>query len=83
MNLTKLKKIVTRMVAVFVEKGLDVLGAGAIAGVALYQSVFMAGVLGVAIVLKSLAKAYIADGDLSDAEIDAAFAESQTTSKKK
>jgi hypothetical protein len=82
MNLTKIKKILTRMLAVFVEKGLDVLGAGAIAGVALYQSVFMAGVLGVAVVLKSLAKSYIADGDLSDDDVEAAFAEVQNTKKK-
>jgi len=83
MDLTKIKKIVARMVAVFIEKGLDVLGAGALAGVAVYQSVFMAGILGVAIVLKSLARAYIADGNISDAEIEAAFDEALKPSKKK
>lgn len=83
MNLEKIKKIAARMVAVFIERGLDVLGAGALAGVAVYQSVFMAGILGVAVVLKSLAKAYIADGNISDEEIEAAFAEAQKTSKKK
>lgn len=83
MDLTKIKKILARMVAVFIEKGLDVLGAGALAGVAVYQSVFMAGILGVAIVLKALAKAYIADGNISDDEIEQAFAETQKNTKKK
>jgi len=83
MDLIKLKKIVARMVAVFIERGLDVLGAGALAGVAVFQSVFMAGILGVAVVLKALAKSYIADGNISDDEIEAAFAEAQTPKKTK
>lgn len=83
MDLTRIKRILARMLAVFIERGLDVLGAGALAGVAVFQSVFMAGILGVAIVAKSLARAYIADGNISDAEEEAAFQEALTTSKKK
>lgn len=71
------------MLAVFVERGLDVLGAGALAGVAVFQSVFMAGILGVAVVLKSLARAYIADGHISDADEEAAFQEVLKQTKKK
>lgn len=83
MDLTRIKRILTRMLAVFIERGLDVLGAGALAGVAVFQSVFMAGILGIAVVLKSLARAYIADGHISDADEEAAFKEALKPSKTK
>lgn len=83
MDLTRIKRIFARMVAVFVERGLDVLGAGALAGVAVFQSVFMAGILGIAVVLKSLARAYIVDGHISDADEEEAFKEALKPAKKK
>jgi hypothetical protein len=49
------------------------IGAGSIIGVELWKSASMAAILGVAIVLEGLARAYIADGKLSEAEIDEAF----------
>lgn len=65
--------IFTRMIAVFVISALGVLGAGAIAGVDVFQALAMAGLLGVARVLEDLAKSYLHDGKLTQAEINAAF----------
>jgi hypothetical protein len=65
--------IFARMVAVFVISALGVLGAGAIAGVEVLQAVLMAGLLGVARVLEDLAKSFLQDGKLTQAEINAAF----------
>jgi hypothetical protein len=65
--------IFARMVAVFIISALGVLGAGALAGVEVLQAVIMAGLLGVARVLEDLAKSFLQDGKLTDAEINAAF----------
>lgn len=65
--------IFARMVAVFVISALGVLGAGAVASVSVGQAVAMAGLLGVARVLEDLAKSFLQDGKLTQAEIDAAF----------
>ena len=63
-----------RIVATFAASGLGVIGAGAIAGVPLYKAVFMAGIAGVAMVVEGLSRAFLDDGKLSVAEINAVFA---------
>lgn len=68
-----LKNISLRILAVFTASALGVIGAGAIAGVELWKAAFMAGIGGVATVVESLAKAFIADGELSLSEINDAF----------
>ena len=65
--------IFARMVAVFIISALGVLGAGALAGVEVLQAVIMAGLLGVARVLEDLAKSFLQDGKLTQAEINSAF----------
>ena len=70
----KTKMIVSRVIAVFAASGLSVVGAGSIVGIELTQAVTLAGALGVATVLEALARAYLADGKLTTAEIDQAFA---------
>jgi len=70
----KTKMIVSRVIAVFAASGLSVIGAGSIVGIELTQAVTLAGALGVATVLEALARAYLADGKLTTAEIDEAFA---------
>jgi hypothetical protein len=70
----KTKMIVSRVIAVFAASGLSVIGAGSIVGIELTQAVTLAGALGVATVLEALARAYLADGKLTTAEIDQAFA---------
>jgi hypothetical protein len=67
------KQILLRILAVFGASGLSVVGAGAIAGVDLWKAVLMAGVGGVATVVEGLARAYMDDGKLDAAEIDAVF----------
>ena len=49
------------------------IGAGTIIGVELWKSASMAAILGVAVVLEALARAYIVDGKLDDAEINESF----------
>lgn len=73
-QLEKTKMIFSRVIAVFAASGLSVIGAGSIVGIGLAQAVLLAGALGVATVLEALARAYLADGKLTTAEIDEAFA---------
>ena len=68
-----MKNVILRIVAVFAASGLSVIGAGAIANVPLWKACFMAGMAGVATVVEGLARAFLDDGKLSAAEINAAF----------
>ena len=70
----QVKNIVMRIVATFAASGLGVIGAGAIAGVPLWKACFMAGIAGVAVVIEGLSRAFLDDGKLSVAEINAVFA---------
>ena len=81
----KTADILKRVVAVFAASGLSVIGAGAIAGVELWQAVLMAGISGVATVVEALSRAFLADGKLSQEEIDGIFskAESKVAAKKR
>ena len=69
----QVKDIITRMVAVVVASVMGTIGAGSIIGVELWKSASMAAILGVAIVLEGLARAYITDGKLSEDEINDSF----------
>lgn len=73
MSAKKIKQITTRILAVFSASGLSVIGAGTLAGVELWQAVFMAGIGGVATVVEGLSRAYLDDGKLSQEEIDQVF----------
>jgi len=68
-----LKNVIMRIIAVFAASGLGVIGAGAIADVPLLKAIFMAGIAGVATVVEGLARAFLDDGKLSAAEINAVF----------
>jgi hypothetical protein len=72
-QLEKTKMIISRIIAVFAASGLSVVGAGSLVGIELWQSASLAGALGVATVCEALARAYLADGKLTTAEIDQAF----------
>lgn len=67
-------QIVKRILAVFATTALPVLGAGSIVGVDVAKAALMAGIGGVATVVEKLARAYVQDGDLSEEDINAAFA---------
>lgn len=69
----QIKNIILRIVATFAASGLGVVGAGAIAGIPLWKAIFMAGIGGVATVIEGLSRAFLDDGKLSLAEIDAVF----------
>lgn len=62
-----------RILATFAASGLGVIGAGAIAGVSMWKSMFMAGIAGVAVVVEGIARAFLDDGKISKAEIDQVF----------
>jgi hypothetical protein len=70
---TNIWNIFLRIVAVFAASGLSVIGAGAVVGISTATAVTMAGLLGVATVIERLARAFLDDGKLSAAEINAAF----------
>ena len=68
-----------RIVATFVASALGVIGAGSVAGslsgvdIPMWFSAVMGGVMAVAKVVELLSLAFLEDGKLSRAEIDAAF----------
>lgn len=65
-----------RIIATFVASALGVIGAGAIGGVPIWAAATMGGILAVAKVVELLALAFLEDGRLTRAEIDAAFRQS-------
>jgi hypothetical protein len=69
----QVKEILFRMVAVVVASVMGTIGAGAIMGIELWKSASMAAILGVAIVLEGLARAYMTDGVLNEDEINDSF----------
>ena len=73
MNRQIFANILMRIVATFAASGLGVIGAGTIAGVPVWKSVFMAGIAGVATVIEGLSRAFLDDGKLTAKEINAVF----------
>lgn len=67
-----------RIIATFVASALGVIGAGAVMGVDLWLAMAMGGILAVARVIERLSVAFLEDGRLTRAEINAAFAPSMT-----
>lgn len=71
--------VLMRIVATFVASALGVIGAGTVAGsmsgvnIPIWFSAVMGGVMAVAKVVELLSLAFLEDGKLSRAEIDAAF----------
>lgn len=62
-----------RIVAVFASSGLSVIGAGSLFGLDVITAAMMAGLLGVATVVESLARSFLDDGRLTSTEINEAF----------
>jgi hypothetical protein len=69
----KTKNILLRMLAVFAASSLSVVGASAVAGVEPTKAILIAGIGGVAVVIEGLARAFLKDGKLDDAEINDIF----------
>jgi hypothetical protein len=61
------------MVAVFAASSLSVVGASAVAGVEPIKAIMIAGIGGVAVVIEGLARAFLRDGKLDEAEINDIF----------
>ena len=72
-NLQLFSNVLLRIVATFAASGLGVIGAGALAGVPLWEACFMAGIAGVAFVVEGLARSFLDDGKLSLDEINNVF----------
>lgn len=67
------RNIVLRIFAVFIASALSVIGAGAIAGISIVQSMMVAGLAGVATVVEGLARAFLNDGELDEDEVNSVF----------
>lgn len=65
--------VILRIIATFVANALAVVGAGSIVGVELWLAAAMGGILAVFKVIELLALAFLEDGKLTEAEINAAF----------
>ena len=68
------KNVMMRILAVIAAEALGVIGAGSLVGIEVWQAAVLAGALGAARVLEALARFFLADGNLSADEINAAFA---------
>ena len=68
------KNVMMRILAVIAAEALGVIGAGSLVGIEVWQAAVLAGALGAARVLEALARFFLADGNLSAEEINAAFA---------
>lgn len=73
LNRELISNILLRILATFAASGLGVIGAGTIAGVPIWKSIFMAGIAGVATVVEGLSRAFLDDGKLTAKEINAVF----------
>jgi len=71
----KMISITKRIIAVFLASGLSVIGAGALIGIDTIKAVVLAGTLGVVTVVEQLARSFLVDGKLTNAEINEAFAD--------
>lgn len=72
-NLDLYINIAKRIIAVFIAQALSILGAGSLVGIDVYQSAFLAGIMGVAHVVERLARKYIDDGKLTWDEVNEVF----------
>ena len=72
-DITNIRAISMRILAVFAASALGLVGAGAIAGVPLWKACLMAGIGGMSTVIEGLARAYIDDGKLDAGEINSVF----------
>jgi hypothetical protein len=79
----KTKNILLRMVAVFAASSLSVVGASAVAGVEPSKAILIAGIGGVAVVIEGLARAFLKDGKLDDAEVNDIFTQVDKSYDKK
>ena len=68
------KNVMMRIFAVIAAESLGVIGAGSLVGIKVWQAAVLAGALGAARVLEALARFYLADGNLTSEELNAAFA---------
>ncbi len=65
--------VIMRILSVFAASGLSVIGAGSLFGLEPLTAALMAGLLGVATVVESLARSFLDDGKLTTTEINEAF----------
>ena len=70
------KTITKRTIALIILRVSGTLAGGSIAGVELWQAALLAAFIGVMDVAESLSRAYVVDGDLTEDEINRAFASS-------
>ena len=71
--MNKTKNILLRMLAVFAAYSLSLVGASAVSGEEPIKAIIIAGIGGVAVVVEGLARAFLKDGTLDDAEINDIF----------
>jgi uncharacterized membrane protein YdjX (TVP38/TMEM64 family) len=75
MNLAK--DILLRAVAVFIASALGAIGAGSIFGIGAGVAAGIAGLMAVSVVLERLAREFLDDGKLTQAEVNSAFNEAE------
>ena len=69
----KISNIFSRMIAVVIATALGTIGAGSIIGLETWKTAALAALMAIAVVAEDLARSFLKDGKLSDAEINSAF----------
>lgn len=64
-----------RVIATFIASALSVIGAGSIIGLDVWMSAALGGLLAVAKVIEKLALAFLEDGKIDQAEVNAIFSQ--------
>jgi len=77
------KNIILRICATFVIGALGTIGAASIFGIDVWKAAAVAGLLATMDVIAELSRFYVADGKLTDSEINEAFSKATKTEGKK
>jgi hypothetical protein len=74
-----IKDIILRIIATFIIGALGTIGAASIFGIDVWKAASVAGLLATMDVIAELSRFYVADGKLSEKEINHAFAKATKT----
>jgi hypothetical protein len=77
-----MKDLILRILAVFAENALKIIGAGAIVGIDAWKSAVLAGISGVADVVIKIMRAYYDDGKITMSEVNEIFSAKSEESEK-
>jgi hypothetical protein len=82
-SMKRIKNIILRILATFVIGALGTIGAASIFGIDVWKAAAVAGLLATMDVIAELSRFYVADGKLTDLEVNQAFSDATKSEEKK